>query len=478
MNRNGFERWAFALVLVTALGAGGVLALFPGQWVALLCAATAAATALLSPPAAVVGFVVSRALGAVGAEAMATTFAKAWGAGIGLILLPQMVVGLIRRRQAGERPRAEGILLAGFLLAAAFSAFFADDLERYSSEAVRLTRAIVLMYVAITAIRSWQHLRGVMWAIILTSGAVSAFGLAQLGIAVLHQQEAAIGRGLTGTFDWVGEAAVMMVLGTAFALWGIGRRNLGGRFLAAGGVVTCIVGTVFTTQRSAVLGLALVVVLSAAVGYARTRRRQFILGGLLLAMMAGAVLFAPPRLRKWYHPTNIISGASTLNRFRMAATGYGILRAYPAGVGLGNDASHYQEFKAPGDFSPRWPQHNVVMQVAVTTGWVGAFCFLGFLALAFVKAWRSEMSLSRRGEHADAATIRALWVATAGMLTFGLFHSTFLPNAYFWLTLGLTWRAIKLAEAPDRTPAEAPLSLMEVVREMATSKRSQLGVTG
>lgn len=236
-----------------------------------------------------------------------------------------------------------------------------------------------------------------------------------------------------------------------------------------------MLGTVFTTQRSALFGLVLVVALSVLVAHARTRRRQLILVALVLAMLPPAILLTPPRLRKWYSPKYIIGANSTLNRrVQMAEAGWGMLRAYPAGVGLGNDALHYEEFKAPGDLSPWWPQHNVFMQVAVTTGWAGGLCFLAFVALAFARAWRAEAILSRKQDHAGATMARSLWVATVGMLSFGLFHSTFLPNAYFWLTLGLMWHVGELARAPEAAMIGAPLSLVPPEREGRTPPGSAI----
>jgi O-antigen ligase len=231
-----------------------------------------------------------------------------------------------------------------------------------------------------------------------------------------------------------------------------GVRRRGRRLMLLAVIATMLVGVAATASRGAILASAVAVV--AAVALLRGRRKPALaVAGLCVTLVAVGFLLLPAALQR-IETADDKGGRDALwtSAARMALD-------HPLiGVGIGNYVHHSPDYaRGPGALEQvglvaeeRTYAHNVYLQLAAETGFIGLALYLALLAAFLAAAWRAARRFDDRGDRRFATFCRAVMVGTLAMMTMAVFHWWVDPR--LWLLLGLS---IALLELSTREPEVA-----------------------
>jgi O-antigen ligase len=136
--------------------------------------------------------------------------------------------------------------------------------------------------------------------------------------------------------------------------------------------------------------------------------------------------------------------SSFAERKLYALTAWAMFLDHPVlGVGAGNYTVHFDRYADKVGFSARdyeqpgevhYP-HNLYLEIAAETGFVGLAVFAGVVAAAFLGLRRARAVLLARGDRVSADFARAFEIALVGYLVSSVFlHGHF--QRYLWLLFG------------------------------------------
>lgn len=217
-------------------------------------------------------------------------------------------------------------------------------------------------------------------------------------------------------------------------------------FVAAGVIAT---GTVATYSRGGALALGAVVLLSLFAG--RPGRWRIAAGAA--ALIGGLLLLPPDFTRRLDTLRGFLPGrertveldSSVRNRILLMRTAWRMFEDRPVlGVGAGNYTARYHEYAervgaTVSEYEdigrPHYP-HDLYLEVAAESGFLGLVAFGGALLLVFGHLRRAERVRFDAGEDLYGGLAVALQVALAGYLVAALFLHGHYPR-YLWLLLGL-----------------------------------------
>jgi O-antigen ligase len=352
----------------------------------------------------------------------------------------------------GQPSRTPTAPLRGWRLAGLFFlwALFSWTLSRNRAEGwaylVDLAAAMGLVpLIAILADTS-ARLRALIWTIIL-SGTVSAVivhidfltgeRLVSAAEAAVSAEFSGFARSAGGSDENPTTAAQMLMvsIGLMLGYLAIERR---GRAALAGLLLLCLSALAIMAARSAIFGLAVMLVLLLA--SLRARRSAAVVGAAALALGLAALIFLPPAFVDRFLALGDWSSDPTLfRRFAYLRVGVDLFAQSPIwGVGPGN----FPEYFASSDYrflSGRVPGerelHNTYLDSAAELGLVGLTLLLALLgaALAGVRPQRHALEWPAFG----------LYLALAGLA----FASFFMPNKdmrYLWILLALAFQWSRL----------------------------------
>ncbi len=248
---------------------------------------------------------------------------------------------------------------------------------------------------------------------------VSGTGAAAFGIAIylLGKGAGTLGRSpgpFSNAMTFGGLLLILCSLFLAVAVGaGVGR---GLRRAAVGAAAVSFAALFFTFTRSSWVGS----VVSVVVILAFLRRRW------LAPFAAALVLFVfllPAHYRARVESIWNLKHMTTVHRLELLKGGVGIIRDHPViGVGTMDLADVYRRYMPPGAVQVFGHMHNIFLQIAVQTGFVGlaAFCWLLF----------SFFRLMARNLKLDLPPPERAWVvgsigALAGFIVNGLFEWNF-----------------------------------------------------
>ncbi len=350
---------------------------------------------------------------ALGAFVFASTFSIALTqTALGLSLALWLFFALRRKAPALRRTALDVPLL--LFVAASFAAALLSD-KRLASFVSLKNFALMTVIYAIASLLATRRMALALFGALLASGAgVSAYGIA---IYLLGKGAGTLGR-TSGPFsNAMTFGGMLLILCSLYLAVAVGAGVAGRLRLAAlVAAVVSFTALFFSFTRSSWVGAVVSVVVILA--FLRKRWLVPFAGALVLFVL---LLPAPYRARVesiWNlkHMTNV-------HRLQLLQGGMEIIKDHPViGVGTMDLADVYRRSMPPGAVQVFGHMHNIFLQIAVQTGFVGlaAFCWL---LISFFRVMIRNLKL-------DLPPPERAWVAgsvgaLAGFVVNGLFEWNF-----------------------------------------------------
>jgi putative inorganic carbon (hco3(-)) transporter len=293
----------------------------------------------------------------------------------------------------------EGILLAGFIGAAALSCVTALW-PGYAADALSDLVKMALMFLFLTnSAATEKRLRGVMW-VMLTGALLPAAGTIKNYID---------GNLYEGRASWVGifanpnEVAYSLVILLPLAAYLASVSGWFGRIVLLGMAALYLPAIFVTFSRGGLVGLAAVVVLYA------WRHRNIWVYAMLAVAIAGGITLAGRYWSRGEDFSQLNGDVSFRERLATSQAGLEMFVDKPLlGVGLGCSVVAWPLY-APQDLRTRGAliTHNTFVQVLSETGVLGAVPFLLLVALSLYHA--RKLALQPKIAGLGAAVEGALW---------------------------------------------------------------------
>ena len=219
------------------------------------------------------------------------------------------------------------------------------------------------------------------------------------------------------------------------------------RIAAIGTVALGVIALLLTGTRGALVGLSIGLVLLAFIDHDSQRRRRLLLATLIAALAASAFFFSPAgeklRARAHWVGEDTWGGA----RLLLWKDSLHLIEARPL-LGFGADqfsltfprVQSIELSRAYPDFHHESP-HNAALDVLTSSGLAGLSCWIAFLGLVFVRAFRARRS---------SPLVNPLLAALAALLASHLFAVFTIPTALLAIQLCALLLA---AEVPLPPPA-------------------------
>lgn len=328
----------------------------------------------------------------------------------------------------------------------------------------------VLATLVLTACRSFQDLRIVLWSLAVAAAGVAASAIATGGALKSSSGGADVSGRLEGVFSSPNELGSFCAL-AAFAASGLvlgGARKLP-RLAAAGLLAVLLVGLTLSLSRGAWIGAVLAALYLLAV-LPEARRALLVVGIPLVAVAAGVGAFDAenPQLRVVNQRVGAITTTSPYdNRTDIWNEALREIRVDPI-TGSGPGGFPVASLRAAGQGTSVAAEHahNIVLTWASESG-IPAVLLIAALGLSIaVVSRRASRVLRQRGLHAERALLAGVIAALISILGQGLFDYTLRNAVIFlsvWSLLGIvlaagraTPSAVAAAPAPVATPAAAP----------------------
>ena len=357
----------------------------------------------------------------------------------------------------GQSSRTRTAIPLGCRLAGLFFlwALFSWTLSRNRVEGweylVDLAAAMGLLPLISVLANTPARLRALIWTIIL-SGVVSAAivhidfltgqRLVSAAEAAVSAEFSGFARSAGGSDENPTTAAQMLMVSIGLMLGYLAVEKRG-RAILAGLLLLCLSGLAIMAARSAVLGLAVMVVLLLA--SLRARRSAAVVGAAALVLGLAALMFLPAAFVDRFLALSDWSSDPTLfRRFAYLRVGSDLFAQSPVwGVGPGNFPNYFasSEYRfLSGRVPGERELHNTYLDSAAELGLVGLALLLALLgaALAAVRSQRRALEWPALG----------LYLALAGLAA----ASFFMPNKdmrYLWILLALAfqWGRLRARDA-------------------------------
>jgi O-antigen ligase len=303
-----------------------------------------------------------------------------------------------------------------------------------------------LFFVVFAAIRTRRDVAVLLGAFALGATLSAAYGFVGGGNA------AQAGRlvGATGEANALGTYLVAGAF-LAVALAVIPRRVPLLRVAASAMAAVCLLGTLLTVSRAALLALG--IALLAGVALMKRHRALFTCLAVVVGL-AGAVYFVA--LAPAQTTARIFGGGSgTSGRTALWTVGWRIVDADPlTGVGIGNFPNESIDFlERPGALpqdqyvvSQPLEVHNIYLQNLAEIGLVGFVLFMSIIACCLTACWRAARTPADSIDSDFRLLAAATFVATVAVLVANFFA----PGLYdkqMWLLLALGPALFSIARA-------------------------------
>ncbi|HEU5439204.1 MAG TPA: murein biosynthesis integral membrane protein MurJ [Ktedonobacterales bacterium] len=401
---------------------------------------------------------------AVGAFYGVYVFDHSLGYVLALGSLPAFALLIWReRRGMGRWPRALWPYLAflawvlvGFLRSPLAHSQFAIDVLGYLDYGM-------LFLLAATLLTTRKRLEQFVTAVLCTSTALAALGLAQylLRFGGFQEAGAPLIYRVEAIFGWSNSFAFYLILTLPLAMYRAmtARSSQRGAWWIA--LLINIVALLLTFSRGALVAVILMALVAALLLEPRWRRRLLV--GMAASMVVGAVLVAIPQLGL---QKRLLANLTTLNA---RTYGWEVLLKHlhpsdPIGHGL------YSSLAILGQVSPDdvAAPHSLYLQVFYDHGWVGLGLLLATLTLLILRAVRGALRATGEARVLLALVAGGL-VAAVAQLSVGNTFWVYGLGTYFWLLAALPFAQVfasergaertAVAQAPERAARGAPVPI-------------------
>lgn len=341
-----------------------------------------------------------------------------------------------------------------FLAWAALSLLWATDTADGISAIARYAPDVLLLPIALMAIRTRRDLMIVLGAIVIGAVIAAAFGILQPPSPTGLSESA---ERATGTIGDPNELAAALLLGVGLGA-GLALSRERSVALRLGGAVAipiCAAGIFLSLSRGGLIALAALLVAGTVLG---GRWRGVITGFLVLVAVAGVLYFTqvaslPARER-------VITAAGGSGRSDLWTIGLRMVKTHPLeGVGVGN----FQVLSAdyvlqPGILKrtelifasvPRIT-HNTYLEVTSELGIPGFLLFMLIVVGSLACGLRAARLWSKHGDIGMEALARGALLALVGMLAADFFISqSYDKLLWIMLALGPAMLALARRETGD-----------------------------
>ncbi len=343
---------------------------------------------------------------------------------------------LLHRRQMCLLRCEQNSLLVIFAVIVVFSALYASNWEHSTVSMWQFFKYAALYVLIINILDSWDSVRLLMWALVLTGGFMLAYGIHSF---VSLSGMAENGGRLTTFIDDPNSFAIRLIplVAFTFALFKTEQRWVLRLLAACIGIAMCItIGLTFSRGGY----IALIVVLGLLV-WSQVRKAWVVFA--VVATVA-AILAIPnnPIMERIETMATLRSDVSIVQRLKILAGGMQMFLDNPIlGVGIGNFITHSQDYCRT---IPTRVAHNAYLEVAAETGIIGLIPFSAILVLTSVRLRRCWRRLAR-AKLQNQFYPHAVWVGLAGFSVHALFLSEQF-NVSLFMLIGLAVVINKLVE--------------------------------
>jgi putative inorganic carbon (hco3(-)) transporter len=477
------RQWAPVAVAVGAAAVLGVAIARGSPALIVLALLPLFVVAISRPMGAVLVFAVALYLNLPVVAAHDLHLAGGIGSTFSLVLLAPFVAYLvIGRRPLVLTPALP--LMVGYLVVLVLSATIAGSgrAGTVAPIATFLTEGLVLYILVTNVVRTPDHLRAVIWALILAGAFMGLTSVWQEathsyhntlgGLAKVDTTGFDVGSALTGKelrprmAGPIGEknryAQVLLVL-LPLALSRLrAERSRGLRLLAAAcaGLILC--GVLLTFSRGAAVAMGVVVLAMAALRIISVRQVL----ALALSLVALVAIVAPDyvvRLQSLTAADKALAqsdqaDAAIRGRATESLAALHVFRDHPAlGVGPGQFFERYSASYGNAldlrFLDTRRRAHNLYLEIAADTGALGLVVFLAIVGVTMAQLWRLA-ALWRRRRPELVALAHAFLLALVAYLATGMFLQLAYQR-YFWFLLALANAAIWALQREEMHAADA-----------------------
>lgn len=269
--------------------------------------------------------------------------------------------------------------------------------------------------------------------------------------------------GALGDPNFFAQVLVLLFPMALYAAWSESRWR--GKVPAYAAAAMIAAACVLTYSRGAALALGVVIVL---ILVERKVRVQTVVASAVL--LAAGLLVAPQDFtRRLATIEELVPGATDVvdpdssfeERKLMTMAAWSMFVDHPiAGVGAGNYTVHFQKYaddvgsaaRQYGDPSGKHYPHNLGLEIAAETGFLGLFAFFGVVVTCFLYLSRARRAFERARDPSTAAMAQAISIALVGYFVAALFlHGHF--QRYLWLVFGLVAALQRAAPDPEERGA-------------------------
>jgi len=331
---------------------------------------------------------------------------------LGLALILWLCFALKRKAPLPRRTMLDVPLL--LFIAVSFAAALLSN-KRLASFMSLKNYALMTVIYMIGALLAARRMALRQFTVLLVSGTgVAAYGIA---IYLLGKGAGTLGRSPGPFSNAMTFGGMLLILCSLFLAVAVGAGVARGlRWAAVGAAIVTFTALFFSFTRSSWVGT----VVSVVVILALLRKRWLVPFAVALVIF---VLLLPAPYRARVESIWNLKHMTNVHRLQLLRGGIGIIKDHPViGVGTMDLADVYRQYMPPGAVQVFGHMHNIFLQIAVQTGFVGlaAFCWLLF----------SFFRLMARNLKLDLPPPERAWVAgsigaLAGFIVNGLFEWNF-----------------------------------------------------
>jgi len=331
---------------------------------------------------------------------------------LGLALVLWFFFALKRKAPLPRRTMLDVPLL--LFIAVSFIAALMSDKRLASLMNLRNFALMSVIYM-IGSLLSTRRMALRLFTVLLVSGpGVAVYGIA---IYLLGKGAGTLGRTPGPFSNAMTFGGMLLILCSLFFAVAVGAGVVKGlRWAAVGAASVSFIALFFSFTRSSWVGA----VVSVVVILAFLRRRWLVPFAAVLVLF---VLLLPAQYRARVESIWNLKHMTNIHRLELLKGGIGIIKDHPViGVGTMDLADTYRQYMPPGAVQVFGHMHNIFLQIAVQSGFVGlaVFCLLLF----------SFFRLMVRNLKLDLPPPERAWVvgsigALAGFIVNGLFEWNF-----------------------------------------------------
>ncbi|MBZ0169621.1 membrane protein [Candidatus Methylomirabilis lanthanidiphila] len=365
----------------------------------------------------------------------------------GALLIGLVVVWLVRMlvaRDAALRRTPLDAPLAAYIAWIAFTLITAAHVMYSLGELLKLMVSVLVFYLVVNQVRDRQAARRLFSAIVLTTCAVSSFGVLKF---FLIQQGSLVDRAvransLTPDYHWLSTYLVLTI--PILLCLAMVQHDWRSRLLFHATCGLSCIALFLTYTRGAWVALLAEL---CAYGWAARRRLYVILaGGTIAAGLTGLLLLASQSDTVPFSPN-----ADTLNPYtlmtRIKTSGLAIqeISRHPLmGIGYGGKTMVKVYTDAPEVKEAPHP-HNLFVEVALGTGIPGLILLLWIFFAVLKVTWGG---VARAADPFGRAALLGLGMAVVGIIVSNLFDHIFAGGMahLFWVLMAL---AVAIDAAPE-----------------------------